>query len=210
MIKRTYTYLDESTFLSLYKALVRPLLEYANQVWVPHSVKDIEIIENVQRRATKCIPGLVGMEYPERLRSLKLPTLAYRRLRGDMIETFKILQGKYDPQLPPLLEAQDKSDIHSTRGHNLKLFQKFSRTNLRKFSFTQRIVSLWNRLPYEVVNAPSIHAFERRLDKAWQNMPLKFLHKEDPMNWKPLVEKKESFNLELSKEAEVCAQKRNL
>ena len=85
VIRRTYTYLDESTFLSLYKALVRPLLEYANQVWAPHSVKDIEIIEKVQRIATKCIPGLVGMEYPESLRSLKLPTLAYRRLRGDMI-----------------------------------------------------------------------------------------------------------------------------
>ena len=63
------------------------------------------------------------MEYPERLMSLKLPTLAYRRLRGDMIETFKLLQGKYDPQLPPLLEAQDKSDIHNTRGHSLRLFQ---------------------------------------------------------------------------------------
>ena len=111
VIRRTYTYLNESTFLSSYKALVRPLLEYANQVWAPHSVKYIEIIENVQRRATKCIPGLVGMEYPERVRSLKLPTLAYRRLRGDMIETFKILQGKYDPQLSSLLEAQDKSDI---------------------------------------------------------------------------------------------------
>ena len=84
VIRRTYTYLDESTFLSLYKALVRPLVEYANQVWAPHSVKDIEIIKSVERRATKCIPGLVGMEYPERLRSLKLLTLAYRRLRGDM------------------------------------------------------------------------------------------------------------------------------
>ena len=146
------------------------------------------------------------MEYSERLRSLKLPTLAYRRLRGDMIKTFKILQGKYDPQLPPLLKAQDKSEIHNTRGYNLKLFQKCSRTNLRNV----RIVCLWNRLPYEVVNAPSIHSFERRLDKAWHNMPLKFSHKEDPMNWKTLVEKKESFNLELSKEAEVCAQKRNL
>ena len=62
VIRRTYTYLDESTFLSLYKALVRPLLEYENQIWAPHSVKDIEILENVQRRATKCFPGVVGME----------------------------------------------------------------------------------------------------------------------------------------------------
>ena len=162
---------------------MRPLLEYANQVLAPLSVKDIETTENVQRRVTKCIPRLARMEYLERLRSLKLPTPAYRRLKGDMIETFKIRQGKYDPQLALLLEAQDMSDIHNTRGNNLKLFQKFPRTNLRKFSFTQRIVCLWDRLPYKVVNAPSIHAFERRLDKAWHNMPIKFIHKEDPMNW---------------------------
>ena len=109
--------------------------------------------------------------------------------------------------MPPLLEAEDKSDIHNTRGHNLKKFQKCFRTNLRRFSFTQRKVCLWNRLPHEVV---IIHAFERRLDKAWHNMPIKFSHKEDPMNWKPLVEKKESFNIELSKEVEACAHNRNL
>ena len=79
-------------------------------------------MENVQRRATKCITRLAGIEYPEGPRCLKLPTLAYIRLRGDMIEAFKILQGEYDTQLPPLLEAQDMSDIHNTTGHNLRLF----------------------------------------------------------------------------------------
>ena len=61
-----------------------------------------------------------------------------------MIEAFKILQGKYDSQLQPLLEAQDTSDIHNTRGNNLK-FKKMFQNKPNKYSFPQRIVCLWNR-----------------------------------------------------------------
>ena len=68
-------------FLMLYKALVRPHLEYANSVWNPYKKKNITALENVQRRATKLIPGLKDMTYEHRLRKLKLPTLAYRSFR---------------------------------------------------------------------------------------------------------------------------------
>ena len=64
-----------------------------------HVKKHIEAIENVQRRATLCskqIPRLSSLSYEDRLRKLKLPTLAYRRSCGDMIELYKILTGKYD------------------------------------------------------------------------------------------------------------------
>jgi hypothetical protein len=64
-------------------------LEYANSVWNPYKKKHITALENVQRRATKLIPGFKDMTYENRLRKLKLPTLAYRRKRGDMIEAFK-------------------------------------------------------------------------------------------------------------------------
>ena len=84
-------YMDCTTFKLLYTALVRPHLEYANQVWCPHLKKHIESIENVQRRASKQIPQL---SYEERLQKIKLPTLAYRRSRGDMTELYKILTGK--------------------------------------------------------------------------------------------------------------------
>jgi len=66
----------------------------------PHKKSDIEKLERVQKRAIKMIPGMPKISYPDRLWKLKLPTLTYRRARGDMIETNKLLSGKYDDQAP--------------------------------------------------------------------------------------------------------------
>ena len=87
LIRRTYSYLDEQNFKYLFQALARPHLEYAEAVWSLSKVGDIDVIKNVQRRATKQIPSLKNLEYTDRLKKLKMPTLKYRRLRGDMIET---------------------------------------------------------------------------------------------------------------------------
>ena len=91
VIRGSFLYMDRTTFKLLYTSLVRPHVEYANQVWSPYLVKHIELIENVQRRATKLIPGLKDYSYQERLELLDLPTPSYRRLRGDMIEVYKKL-----------------------------------------------------------------------------------------------------------------------
>ncbi|XP_068229703.1 uncharacterized protein [Palaemon carinicauda] len=128
LIRRTFVSLDEVIFKQLYVALVRPNLEYANQAWAPYLVKDIEAIENVQRRATKLVPTLKNLSYEERLRKLKIPTLAYRRARGDMLETFKILSGGYDPEVCQGLFMLRESD--RTRGHSKSIFKK--RTRLEK------------------------------------------------------------------------------
>jgi hypothetical protein len=68
LIRRTFTYLNEHNFKYLFQALVRPHLEYAAAVWLPYKQHDIDSIENVQRRATKQIPSIKDMEYPDRLR----------------------------------------------------------------------------------------------------------------------------------------------
>ena len=174
VIRRTYEFLDEYTFLQLYKALVRPHVEYANAVWYPYKIKDIEAIENVQRRASRLVPTLKDLSYEERLRKLGLPTLVYRRLRGDMVETYKTLHSVYDPDVATLLTLRGES---ATRGNSMKLFQSGCRTNLRKYSFALRVVKTWNNLPEEVISAPTLKSFERRLDKHWQNQPIKFNYK---------------------------------
>ena len=94
--RRSSVYLENRIFCLLFKALVRSLLEYARGVWTPYKKADITSIENVQKRATKMLPTLKNLTNEERLRTLKLPTLRFRRLSGDMIETFKILKGIYD------------------------------------------------------------------------------------------------------------------
>ena len=98
IIRQPFMHLDEETFVPLYKALVRSHFDYPMAVWSPHLVKYINAIEGVQRRATKMIPTLKNLACAERLKKLKLPTLAYRRTRGDMIEVYKIVNGIYDPK----------------------------------------------------------------------------------------------------------------
>ena len=93
MIRRNITYKDKSLIVPLYKAIVRPHLEYCIQAWSPYLRKDIDMLEKIQRRATKLIPGLRDLRYEERLKECGLTTLETRRLRGDQIEVFKILNG---------------------------------------------------------------------------------------------------------------------
>ena len=86
-------FLTPDIFRPLYMGIVRNNLEYAVPVWNAYHKTLIDKIESVQERATKTIPGIRAKSYEERLRILKLPTLKYRRIRGDMINTFQILNG---------------------------------------------------------------------------------------------------------------------
>ena len=82
MIRRNVTYKEKSLIVPLYKAIVRPHLEYCIQAWNPHIMKDIDMPDKIQRRATKRIPGLRDLRYEERLKECGLTTLETRRLRG--------------------------------------------------------------------------------------------------------------------------------
>ena len=127
----------------------------------------------VQRRATKLLQNISHLSYPERLSALNLPTLVYRRIRGDMIETFKILNNIYDSRVSNFLS---KSNFSTTRGHNFKLFVQHTNLTIIKWFFSIRIVDVWNRLPSNVVNASNVMCFEKRLDKCWADLKIKFDH----------------------------------
>ncbi len=90
LIGRSFKYLNQENFKRLSVALVRSHLEFGNINWSPMRKKGINSLENVQRRATRMISGMKNLSYEERLRVLHLPTLVYRRLRGDMIKTYKL------------------------------------------------------------------------------------------------------------------------
>ena len=209
IIRRSFQFMDHTLFKKLFKAMVRPHLEYANPTWSPQLKKHITAIENVQRRATKLIPGMKNLSYQERLKELKLPSLTYRRLRGDMIEVYKITSGLYDPEVSGILPTYESrvEQALQTRGHNKKLFRQHCKSNLRKRFFTQRIIDTWNGLPSSVVNAPSLLTFERRLDKHWENQDVMYDFKASLTKSKKAVGAETYETLENNQELSITQQR---
>jgi hypothetical protein len=171
IIRRSFDMLTPEVFVPLYTALVRSHLEYGQAVWSPYLQQDINRLESVQRNATKQLNGFKNMPYTARLRALKLPTLAYRRLRGDMIEAYKLLAKVYDPTASIHLAR----NTAGRRGNDLKLYVEGGvNSNLRKHFFRHRVVKHWNSLPNHVVLSTSVNMFKNRLDKHWEHHPLKY------------------------------------
>ena len=153
--------MDKDTMRMLFTAIVRPHLEFANVVWYPKYKKEESMVEKVQERATKCVPGMKTLSYEERLRAMNLPSLKFRRKRGDLIEAYKFTHDYYNVNKNLLKFDQNRQ----LRGHDLKLEKRSCNLNVRQKFFSYRIVNQWNQLPSSVVNAPSVDTFKARLDR---------------------------------------------
>jgi len=128
------------------------------------TVAELFEIEKVQKRATKLIMNFKNMSYTDRLQRLNLPTLKYKRLRGDMIEVFKITHEIYDPDVSLKLVYHRNSN---TRGNNYKRLNQSFHYHARKYRYclSARIVNIWNSLPNDVVDVNNVNQFKARLDQ---------------------------------------------
>lgn len=177
-IKHTFKHIDKDTFLSLYKSLVRPHLEYASVIWTPQLKRDKDSIEQVQRRATRIIPSLSELPYSERLKSLNLPTLLFRRMRSDIIQMFKINKGLDQTRTDSECRICGRSMFKptpstNTRSHGQK-YQIQHTSPQRKNFFPTRITGVWNNLKKETVECTTINSFKNRLAKEWKDHPDQF------------------------------------
>lgn len=167
-IGRTFEFKSEKIILTLFNSLVRPHLEYCVQFWSPYYKKDINKLEKVQRRVTKMIPRLRNKSYEERLSELNLFSLAKRRLRGDLIEVFKIFKG-YSNLNPNDFFTID--DTNYTRNNGYKIKGKRFRSHEAKHFFFNRVVNIWNGLPSNIVNCSTIDSFKNHVDKYLKSNP---------------------------------------
>ena len=147
-------------FLSLYIHLVRPHLDYACEVWSPHQAYLVDILEGVQRRATKVV--VKNKPYCERLKELKLLSLVSRRKYLDLIFLFKCRLGLCDINLSDYLESAVNAS-YNLRNAECSYKIKYARTNSLKFSYFHRVVKEWNDLPLSLRKTDSINSFKRDL-----------------------------------------------
>ena len=170
---RAFTYRDKYNFIKLYKQYVRPHLECCVQAWSPWLQQDIDLLEKVQQRAVNAVSGLSG-SYNERLSQLNLLSLLDRRLRGDMIQTYKMVHEIDDVNATDFFTFSNTQHNHATRQAatvtdtvvvpSLGLSQGPSKLELRRNFFTQRVVAPWNALPPGVHSASSVEQFKIQYD----------------------------------------------
>ena len=147
--------------MQMYTTYVRPILENNTYVWSPYLLKDIDALEGVQRFFTRQLPEMDGKSYEERMERAALLFLEERRIIFDITLVYKILHGLID------IKSEDffVRNATSTRGHSYKLGVQFSRVNYRKYFFANRVVNIWNNLPLDVVESPSLYAFKKAVNK---------------------------------------------
>ena len=158
---RTLSYKNQDILLKLYKTMVRPHLEYCVSVWSPYYEKDKILLERVQHRFTRLIPGFKQLTYVERLRRLRLWTLEERRNRADLLEVLRIFRGQSWISFTDLFTI---STMTNTRGHSAKLTKHRCRLDLHQY-FSERVVDRWNSLPQDSIDAHSLNTFKNGLDR---------------------------------------------
>ncbi|CAH1269255.1 Hypp4131 [Branchiostoma lanceolatum] len=198
LIKHTFSHVDSVSFSLLYKSLVRPHLEYATAIWYPKTKRDRDMVERVQRRATKLVKSLANLPYSERLKELDLPmaTLHYRRQRADIIQLFKITHGfdkvrvnnhcnlcgraMFTPSLATNTRGRENETVKVSQlffaarqdktRHQFK-YQIQKATGPRAHFFPTRVTPAWNKLSQTTVNSKTVKEFKIRLGQEWGRHP---------------------------------------
>ena len=161
LILKCFVSRDSATLIKAFITYVRPLLEYNSPVWSPFLLKDINSLESVQRRFTKRLPCMHNISYDERLSMLGLERLEARRLRIDIITTYKILFGLTEINSNNFFTFSQTSII--TRGHQYKLLPPSCHCDVRKYFFNGRVAQIWNDLNPHLTNFSSLLNFKTSL-----------------------------------------------
>ena len=160
LLKRTFG-IHSKALLVGYKIMVRPLLEYACQVWDPHEKYLVEKLERVQRNVTRWIIGR-DTSYEDRMKSIKLPSLTQRKEYLGLVQLFKFVGGHSAVNIDDFVSFNKRSSRNS---HCYKLYKPSCRTNILKYSFWHRYIDKWNSLPESLVKHDKLYSFKKGLEE---------------------------------------------
>ena len=166
-ISRAVSYRDKNTFLRLFRTYVRPHLDYCAPAYSPWTLGDKEILEKVQRRAIGMVSNFKGRTYEEKLAEAGMTTLEARRLRGDLLQAYRVLNQVDDVDPSKWFKmSQDRNGAMSTRhtGGHLNVERKEANGDIRRNFWSIRVVDPWNSLPEEVKKAKSLDDFKNGID----------------------------------------------
>lgn len=161
---RNFKTRNTTFLLKMYKTYVLPILDYACAVYCPSTVKNIKLLESVQKHFTKRIPEFYfsDLAYLGRLQALKLDSIEMRMLKLSLNELFKIVYGITDVDSKLFFKFREKR--HNTRSNSLQIDLQQFHSNKKRFFFSTRVAQAWNDLPQGVVTATKTEAFKRSLD----------------------------------------------
>ena len=160
-------YRDKKVFIDLYKTYVRPQLEYCSTSWCPWTQGDKDVLEAVQRRAVKAVTNLNSRTYEDRLRELGLDSLEQRRMRGDLIQTYKVFSGKDNVKPATWFKMSGPLEgAVTTRRQDSFLNVDTPEWNgeMRRNFWSVRVCDPWNALPDSVKRAETTNEFKNSLD----------------------------------------------
>jgi hypothetical protein len=166
VFKKAFASRDQLLWQSLWKTHIRPHLEHAIQAWSPYLEKDITILENVQRRASKHIAGLSALSYEERLEVLGWTTLEERRVRGDLIFTYQHLKNNAEVSLDWQWASLSHLDgpAACVRANNTRLAPRIARTSQRRNFLTNRVAEPLRNLPFDIISPDNVNHFKNAYD----------------------------------------------
>lgn len=149
--------------IRLYKAIIRPVLEYGSTVWSPCRLQQIDYLEKVQRKYTKFALNWSTYTYQERLKLLELPTLKWRRMYLDLLMAHRIQHGNENIRNKLFkLTAQVGPNLNLRR-HHLTIYKSLFSTDIYKFHFVNRVVDHWNSLPCYLLDIVNFKSFKKSL-----------------------------------------------
>ena len=164
-IGNTFRKLNINIMKVLYTSLVRPHLDYCSQVYSPYLKRDIAILENVQKRATKMAPQATKMPYEKRLEVYDLQTLSDRRRRGDLYMMYKLVHGYETVNFQKRINwLSSRTLVNEGRNHQYRLQKEIVKKCAVRYNFfTNRVVNDWNNLSPRTVSSKSKNIFKKNI-----------------------------------------------